>query len=84
MPSGAQIGVKRMGELDTKPFHDSCKRKYPEDEADLKAVKLSSLWEEYLRDPEWHPFQIIKVNDGHKVISIHAFHKPIFLVLLLF
>lgn len=66
LPVRAPIGVKRMGELDTKPFRDSCKRKYSADEADVKALELSSLWEEYLRDPEWYPIRVVQVNDAHK------------------
>ncbi|KAF9595170.1 hypothetical protein IFM89_037599 [Coptis chinensis] len=66
--SRALIGVKRMGELDSKPFQESCKRKYSADEADEKALVLCSQWEEYLKDPDWHPFKIIQVKeDVHQV-----------------
>ncbi|KAK9159846.1 hypothetical protein Syun_006187 [Stephania yunnanensis] len=64
----ALIGVKRMGELDSKPFQDSCKRKYSVDEAEERAVVLCSTWEDYLRDPEWHPFKVIEVNNKHQEI----------------
>ncbi|KAK9138488.1 hypothetical protein Sjap_009082 [Stephania japonica] len=64
----AFIGVKRMGELDPKPFRESCKRKYSMDEAEEKAVVLCSTWEDYLRDPEWHPFKVIEVNNKHQEI----------------
>ncbi|KAF8364866.1 hypothetical protein HHK36_033153 [Tetracentron sinense] len=57
------IGVKRMGALDNKPFLDASKRKYPSEEADEKALELCSLWEDHLRDPEWHPFKMINVGD---------------------
>ncbi|RZC93780.1 hypothetical protein C5167_029422 [Papaver somniferum] len=62
----ALIGVKRMGELDNKPFHEACKRKYGSgsDEATL----MCSAWEEYLRDPDWHPYKIIKVGNSHQEI----------------
>ncbi|KAK6933169.1 XS domain [Dillenia turbinata] len=62
MSGRAYIGIKRMGELDSKPFLEAMKRKYSAEEADEKASELCSLWEEYLRDPEWHPFRIIHVN----------------------
>ncbi|KAF9601529.1 hypothetical protein IFM89_020357 [Coptis chinensis] len=52
-----------MGELDSKPFQESCKRKYSADEADEKALVLCSQWEEYLKDPDWHPFKIIQVKE---------------------
>ncbi|KAA8515254.1 hypothetical protein F0562_018516 [Nyssa sinensis] len=64
----AHIGVKRMGELDNKPFHEAIKRKYNELEADERALELCSLWEEYLRDPEWHPFKVIKVDGKHQEV----------------
>ncbi|KAF5207931.1 factor of DNA methylation 1-like [Thalictrum thalictroides] len=64
----SSIGVKRMGELDSKPFHEVCKRKYSSEEADEKALELCSAWEAYLRDPEWHPIKVIAVKDGHKEI----------------
>lgn len=58
--SNADIGVKRMGELDNKPFLIALKRKYNEEEAEERASELCSLWEEYLKDPDWHPFKVIK------------------------
>ncbi|CAK9188252.1 unnamed protein product [Ilex paraguariensis] len=61
--SRAFIGVKRMGELDEKPFHVAAKRKYLDEEAVEKALELCSLWEDYLRDPSWHPFKVIMVGE---------------------
>ncbi|OIV98274.1 hypothetical protein TanjilG_09908 [Lupinus angustifolius] len=62
MPNDGNIGVKRMGELDTRPFLEFMKKKYNEEEAEDKASKLCSLWEEYLKDPDWHPFKVIMVE----------------------
>ncbi|CAL0308943.1 unnamed protein product [Lupinus luteus] len=62
MPSGGIIGVKRMGELDTRPFLEAMKKKYNEEEAEDRASELCSLWEEYLKDPDWHPFKVIMVE----------------------
>lgn len=61
------IGVKRMGELDTRPFLEAMKKKYNEDEAEERASELCSLWEEYLKDPDWHPFKVITVEGKEKV-----------------
>ncbi|XP_019056606.1 PREDICTED: factor of DNA methylation 4 [Tarenaya hassleriana] len=58
----SRIGVKKMGELDKKPFRKAVEEKYPAEKADVKAAKLCSLWEEYLRDPSWHPFKVIERN----------------------
>lgn len=65
--NGASIGVKRMGELDTKPFHRAVKRKYTGEEAGYKATEICSLWQGYMKDPDWHPFKIILAAGGHKV-----------------
>ncbi|XWS28829.1 hypothetical protein CRYUN_Cryun25bG0105100 [Craigia yunnanensis] len=61
----AHIGVKIMGELDSKPFYISAKRIYSVEEADEKAAELCSLWQEYLRDPNWHPFKILTDKEGN-------------------
>lgn len=62
LSKSAHIGVKRMGELENKPFYDAMRRKYNETEAEDRASELCSLWEEFLRDPNWHPFKVITVN----------------------
>ncbi|KAL3334304.1 hypothetical protein AABB24_030837, partial [Solanum stoloniferum] len=62
LPRVGPIGVKRMGELDNRPFHEAMKRSYNESEADERATELCSLWEEYLRDPGWHPIKVVMVN----------------------
>jgi len=66
--SKAFICVKRMGELEGKPFHVAAKRKYAGEEVVDKAMELCSLWEDYLRDPSWHPFKVISVGEGHQEI----------------
>ncbi|KAL5580761.1 hypothetical protein UlMin_013203 [Ulmus minor] len=58
----ASIGVKRMGDLDGKPFRDAFKRKGFGKKADQKAMELCSLYDSYLRDPSWHPFKIFTEN----------------------
>ncbi|KAG6600994.1 Protein INVOLVED IN DE NOVO 2, partial [Cucurbita argyrosperma subsp. sororia] len=62
LPGRSHLRVKRMGELDTKPFHEAMKKIYNEEEADERASELCSLWAEYLKDPDWHPFKVIKVE----------------------
>lgn len=66
--SRANIGVKRMGELDTRAFLEAMKRKYNAEDAEDRASELCSLWEEYLKDPDWHPFKIATIDEGkHQV-----------------
>ncbi|XP_022864118.1 protein INVOLVED IN DE NOVO 2-like [Olea europaea var. sylvestris] len=66
--TNGQIGVKRMGELNSKPFHEAIKRKYDEVEADERATELCSLWEEYLRDSEWHPIKVVEIKGKHQEV----------------
>lgn len=67
MPSRGDIGVKRMGELDIRPFIEAMKKKYNDEYAEDRASELCSLWEEYLKDPEWHPFKISVIEGKHQV-----------------
>lgn len=69
------IGIKRMGELDTKPFLTATKRKFSSEEADEKGVELCSLWEDYLRDPSWHPFKIIMDKEGNTKVCLYVIKK---------
>ncbi|KAK2995948.1 hypothetical protein RJ640_003740 [Escallonia rubra] len=68
--SRAFIGVRRMGELDEKPFHLVAKRNYSDEEAEEKALELCSLWEDHLRDPSWHPFKVITAEGRTKEIIV--------------
>ncbi|CAL0301446.1 unnamed protein product [Lupinus luteus] len=81
IPSGGNIGVKRMGELDTRPFLEATRKKYNEEEAEERTSELCSLWEEYLKDPDWHPFKVIMVegketeiirDDDEKLIGLRS------------
>ncbi|XP_050883996.1 factor of DNA methylation 4 [Lathyrus oleraceus] len=75
--SRVTISVKRMGELDIKPFMDASKRKFPDegngkaahrklaDERRVKAIQWCSQWDGYLRDPSWHPFKIVTDKEGN-------------------
>lgn len=67
-----KIGVKRMGELDEKPFQKVAKEKYPAEEADEKAAELCSLWDDHLRDSAWHPIKVIEEDGNPRVTTIHT------------
>ncbi|KAE8714821.1 Protein INVOLVED IN DE NOVO 2 [Hibiscus syriacus] len=60
--SHGNIGVKRLGELDSKLFLQAMKRRYSEELAEERASEMCSLWEEYLKNPDWHPFKRIKLE----------------------
>lgn len=59
-----------MGELDEKPFHAAAKKKFNSEEAAEKAVAVCSLWEDYLRDPNWHPYKIIQKGQTAEVCTL--------------
>jgi XH domain len=63
----ALIGIKRMGEIDEKPFHVACKHKFSKGDAEYQAAMLSSKWQDELKNPEWHPFKMITLNDKTEV-----------------
>ncbi|CAL5008428.1 unnamed protein product [Urochloa decumbens] len=58
----SNIGIKRMGELDEKPFLLACKQRYGDD-AEMEALKLCSAWQEQLKDANWHPFKIVTTGE---------------------
>ncbi|XP_059643648.1 factor of DNA methylation 1-like [Cornus florida] len=62
------FGIKRMGEIDVKPFQNTCKLKFPPEEAQIKGPEQCSLWQERLRKSEWHPFKIVFVEGNHQEV----------------
>ncbi|KAF5183520.1 Factor of dna methylation [Thalictrum thalictroides] len=68
------IGIKRMGDLDLKPFTAACYRKYQSTHvADVrKSIAICSLWQSKLADPSWHPFQVVKKNGIAQKILLEA------------
>ncbi|XP_059453294.1 factor of DNA methylation 1-like [Corylus avellana] len=62
------IGIKRMGEIDSKPFQNTCKQRFALEEANVQASTLCSLWQENLKDPNWHPFKIIDIDGNTQEI----------------
>ena len=69
--ASTNIGNKRMGEIDVKPFQNACKQKYSPDEAEVQATAQCSLWQELLKNPNWHPFKIINVGGTHEVCCLY-------------
>ncbi|KAI7755372.1 hypothetical protein M8C21_004312 [Ambrosia artemisiifolia] len=65
----AHIAMKRMGDLDGKPFYAAAKRHYSNKQEALEnATRLASLWDDHLRDPSWHPFKVVTVGGNCKEI----------------
>ncbi|PWA90105.1 XH/XS domain-containing protein [Artemisia annua] len=68
MLNGPNIGLRRMGELDMKVFYDACKMRFGQEEAQIKASELCTLWQDKLKDAGWHPFKVVIVNDEPKQV----------------
>ncbi|CAA7016238.1 unnamed protein product [Microthlaspi erraticum] len=66
----SHIGIRRMGELDTKPFLEAMRRKYCQEDLEDWAVEVIQLWEEYLKDPDWHPFKRIKLETTETLVEV--------------
>ncbi|XP_059642069.1 factor of DNA methylation 2-like [Cornus florida] len=64
------IVIKRMGEIDEKPFLNKFKKSYRVDVAMVKAAEMQSSWQEKLSNPEWHPFKVVIVQGNpHEVLN---------------
>ncbi|XP_026389249.1 factor of DNA methylation 3-like isoform X2 [Papaver somniferum] len=63
------VGIKRMGELHSKPFCDALKdicSSSSEDRFSDQSVLLCNFWEQMLKDPLWHPFKVALVDGKHR------------------
>lgn len=67
----ADIGVKRMGEVQVKPFQDACSKKFPYGDWEVKASEICSSWQGILGDPSWHPFKNNTVDGKLQVPLIY-------------
>ncbi|KAJ8636715.1 hypothetical protein MRB53_010982 [Persea americana] len=56
------IGIKRLGELNVKPFRNACQQRFSSGEVEIKSVELSSLWQNHINDPQWHPFKFANID----------------------
>lgn len=72
------IGVKRMGELVTKPFMDAMQQKYCQQDVEDRAVEVLQLWEHYLKDPDWHPFKRVQLENRETEV-VRPPYRPVLL-----
>ncbi|KAI3731098.1 hypothetical protein L1987_62281 [Smallanthus sonchifolius] len=70
LDSNTIIGLKRMGEVAQKPFQDVCMQKFSVHDWELRSVELSSLWQDKVNNPNWHPFkQVFKDGKMQEIID---------------
>lgn len=65
--SVVQIAMRRMGELDQKPWIELCKNRYKNGDWQTRCGEIYSSWQEYLKDPSWYPFKVITSGDKAQV-----------------
>ncbi|KAK4431154.1 Factor of DNA methylation 2 [Sesamum alatum] len=58
------VGVRRMGEIDMRPFKDVCFRMFPTEDWEVRSVELNSFWQDKVNNPNWQPFK--KVSEEGK------------------
>ncbi|PIA26839.1 hypothetical protein AQUCO_08700016v1 [Aquilegia coerulea] len=56
------FGIKRMGELNSKPFRDVCMQKFSGEDLESISIELCSLWQENIKNQQWFPFKTIQMN----------------------
>jgi len=62
------FGVKRMGELDRKAFHDACKERIAKDDFDVEFALIYSKWEHEIKQQEWYIDA-----EGKKKVNLRVF-----------
>ncbi|KAG7652619.1 putative domain XH [Arabidopsis thaliana x Arabidopsis arenosa] len=63
------IRVKRMGELEEKPFMTACRQRCTvEEEAQVQYAMLCSKWQEKVKDSAWQPFKHVGTGDRKKEV----------------
>ncbi|GAB2299827.1 hypothetical protein Dimus_033879 [Dionaea muscipula] len=56
------VGIKRMGEVDPKPFYNACSKMFCSEELEEKSAELCSFWQEKVYNSNWHPFKRQTIN----------------------
>ncbi|KAK3160223.1 hypothetical protein QOZ80_1BG0056820 [Eleusine coracana subsp. coracana] len=63
----ANIGIKRMGEIDLKAVANACAKQLWK--GNEEASIICSKWEDEIRDPSWYPFRVVMV-DGKETLVL--------------
>lgn len=71
------IGVKKLGEIDVKPFLNVCNQRFTGDEAMVQFAMLYSKWQHNINDLSWVPFKVLEDEDGTKVSFVFFFYSYI-------
>ncbi|KAL6571127.1 hypothetical protein OROHE_002770 [Orobanche hederae] len=58
----ATFSIKKVGEINQKPFEDMRLKKSYGKNWRKECAELWSLWDENVKNPNWHPFKKIQIN----------------------
>ncbi|XP_058099268.1 factor of DNA methylation 5-like [Magnolia sinica] len=61
------VGIKRMGEINLKPFRVACMQRFSAKEAEEKSAELCSFWQDQISDPAWHPYRIVRGESREEI-----------------
>ncbi|CDY63974.1 BnaC02g46630D [Brassica napus] len=65
---GSVIGVKRMGEVDGKPFLKVCEQRFNGENVGLQHAMLCSEWQKNINDSAWYPFKLVVTGEKMKEV----------------
>lgn len=68
-----KIGIKDVGEIDSKVFISEMEKIFSPEIAARKGVELCSLWQENLKNPQWHPYTILVDDIGIPQVVSYVF-----------
>ncbi|PON60984.1 hypothetical protein TorRG33x02_282940 [Trema orientale] len=70
--SPSPVGVKRMGDVDCKPFYEAMKRASKKEDSLRVALNMCQLWTECVKDPQWRPFKVIVIKGKSVEVIDHG------------
>ncbi|KAK7279898.1 hypothetical protein RJT34_24957 [Clitoria ternatea] len=74
LKGGTDIGVKKLGEINAKPFKVVCKNMYKDNKkASLECAKLHAEWQNQILDSSWHPFRVLEIEGKKQGLDSQLF-----------